>query len=133
MKEITQQWLKSAKDDIKIIEKILDDATLTHQAAFHAQQAIEKTFKAVLEEMELPVIKTHVLSVLYNKINKHINISVDNNKFTLLDDLYIDARYPGDLGLLPNGKPTIEEANDFYTFANFIHNKIINYLNSGKN
>jgi len=35
----------------------------------------------------------------------------------LLDKLYIDARYPGDLGLLPYGKPTLEDAKEFYDFA----------------
>ena len=32
------------------------------------------------------------------------------------DDL-LAARYPGDLGLLPHGKPTISEANTFIEFC----------------
>ena len=40
---------------------------------------------------------------------------------TLLDQLYIDARYPGELGLLPNGKPTAEEAKEFYSLAVQLH------------
>ena len=41
-----------------------------------------------------------------------------------LDSLYIDARYPGDLGLLPDGKPSREDAKSFYKFAKDILNKI---------
>ena len=34
---------------------------------------------------------------------------------------YIDSRYPGELGLLPDGKPSLEEAKGFYEFAKNIH------------
>ena len=50
MKKITNDWLLSAESDIQIIEKIIDQKELTHQVAFHAQQAIEKSFKAIIEE-----------------------------------------------------------------------------------
>ena len=42
----------------------------------------------------------------------------------ILDDLYIDSRYPGDLGLLPNGKPTLTDAEEFYEFAKDVYNKV---------
>jgi hypothetical protein len=34
--------------------------------------------------------------------------------------IYIDARYPGDLGLLPHGKPTIPEIESFIQFCDII-------------
>jgi hypothetical protein len=43
MKKISLEWLNSAKDDLLIITKIIDDVSLTHQVAFHAQQAIENS------------------------------------------------------------------------------------------
>ena len=45
-----------------------------------------------------------------------------------MDDLYIESRYPGDLGLLPNGKPTIADAEEFYNFAKEIFEKVKNIL-----
>jgi hypothetical protein len=45
-----------------------------------------------------------------------------------LDKLYVDARHPADLGLLPDGKPTIEEAIAFNKLAIYIHNKIKSVL-----
>ena len=45
MKKLTEEWLRAAKDDLDVIEKILGEAHLSHITAFHAQQCIEKAFK----------------------------------------------------------------------------------------
>ena len=37
-----------------------------------------------------------------------------------MDAVYIEARYPGEMGLLPTGKPTTEEATELYRFAEVI-------------
>ncbi len=50
MKHITAEWLKSAKSDLDTIEEILSNDQLSHVVAFHSQQCIEKTFKAIIEE-----------------------------------------------------------------------------------
>ncbi len=42
MKSLTEEWLKAARDDLDVIERIIDDAHLAHIVAFHAQQSIEK-------------------------------------------------------------------------------------------
>jgi hypothetical protein len=42
--------------------------------------------------------------------------------------LYIDARYPGDFGLLPNGKPGIAEALLFQQAAKEIYDRVCNHL-----
>ncbi len=46
----------------------------------------------------------------------------------VLDQLYIDARYPGELGLLPNGKPTPDEAKGFIELAETIYHRIKEFL-----
>ena len=50
MKKITKEWLKVANDDLAVIEKIIDDNRLTNMVAFHSQQVVEKSLKAILEE-----------------------------------------------------------------------------------
>jgi HEPN domain-containing protein len=50
MKISTQQWLDYAKADLINCERILDDEFLTAIVAFHSQQAVEKCFKALIEE-----------------------------------------------------------------------------------
>lgn len=45
-----------------------------------------------------------------------------------LNKLYIDSRYPSDLGLLPYGKPTLADAKMFYQFAKEIFDKVKAFL-----
>jgi HEPN domain-containing protein len=128
MKKITQEWLNSAKDDLLIITKIIDDVSLSHQVAFHAQQALEKSIKAVIEEFEIDFLKTHSLETLFGKIQGYINLTIEIAIIKKLDQLYIDARYPGDLGLLPEGKPGINEAIEFQQTAENVYMTILNTL-----
>jgi HEPN domain-containing protein len=124
MKQTTQEWINSAASDLLVIEKIIDSPDLTHLLAFHAQQAIEKGLKALIEEAELKVIKTHSLSYLLNKVEKQYTLEYNEDTINTLDQLYIDARYPGDLGLLPNGKPGLDDAKTYYLQAKSIISQI---------
>ena len=128
MKKITLEWLNSAKDDLLIITKIIDDVSLTHQVAFHAQQAVEKSIKSVIEEFEIDFIKTHSLETLFGKIQGFINIPIEIEILKKLDQLYIDARYPGDIGLLQDGKPSIIDAVEFQQAAENTYITILNIL-----
>jgi hypothetical protein len=38
MKKQAEEWLKSATDDLKVMDKIIDDETLTNMIAFHSQR-----------------------------------------------------------------------------------------------
>jgi hypothetical protein len=42
----------------------------------------------------------------------------------MINEVYIDSRYPGDLGLLPHGKPTIELTWKPFTLLGFKNKKI---------
>ncbi len=128
MKKVTEEWLKAAKDDLDVIGKIIDDAHLSHIVAFHAQQCVEKVFKAILEEHDIETPKVHNLITLLGKVESFLRRDVDLGMLQTLDSLYIEARYPGELGLLPNGKPTIEEAGEFFGFAQNIYNSIKDFL-----
>jgi HEPN domain-containing protein len=117
MKEATNAWFLSAESDLLLIQKIQKVESLTHLSAFHAQQAVEKSFKALIEEFELGFVRTHSLEMLYNKVKDKISIEININTLIILDQLYIDARYMGEYGLLPNGKPSVSETKDFFNFA----------------
>jgi HEPN domain-containing protein len=125
MKSITLNWLTAARDDLELIQEIIHNETLTNLLAFHSQQAIEKSFKAILEEYDGNVPRMHNLETLLPKVNRHVIFM--NAELELLEDLdklYIDSRYPGDFGLLPNGKPTVDEAKKFYKLALLIHEAV---------
>lgn len=117
MKKTTEAWLQSAESDLLLIDEILANETLTHLSAFHAQQAVEKSFKAIIEEFDLGFIRTHSLEMLYNIVRDKMLMDINIELLIILDQLYIDSRYPGELGLLPNGKPSLTEGNQFNNFA----------------
>jgi HEPN domain-containing protein len=95
MKKATNEWFISAESDLLLIKEILGIEDLTHLSAFHAQQTVEKSFKAVIEEFDLGFIKTHSLETLYNLVKKKLPGQLDIDILILLDQLYIDSRYPG--------------------------------------
>jgi len=123
-KELALEWLDSAEADLKTIERILDEVGLTHVVAFHAQQSVEKCLKALLELQNRPVPKEHSTIRLYGLVAEVLNVELDRDILTDLDDLYINARYPGELGLLPHGRPTLEDARQFYHFAADVYRKV---------
>ena len=117
MKQLTREWLNAAEDDLITIENLLDNPILTSIIAFHSQQAIEKSIKAIFEEFGIAFARTHNLQTLLIKIEEVALISFNELIISELDRLYIDARYPGDMGLLPHGKPTLEEAKIYFQEA----------------
>lgn len=117
MKKTTNEWFLSAESDLLLIQEINSIENLTHISAFHAQQSIEKSFKAVIEEFDLGLSKTHSLETLYNSVRDRITVKFDTDILIILDQLYIDSRYPGEMGLLPNGKPTLTKGKEFFRVA----------------
>lgn len=117
MKKLTEEWLRAAQDDLDVISRIIDEEHLAHIVAFHAQQCVEKLFKSLAEEYGVEIRKIHNLVTLYGKIEDYFEKEEDLSLLKTLDSLYIEARYPSELGLLPNGRPTLENALQFYAYA----------------
>ncbi|MBE2224571.1 MAG: HEPN domain-containing protein [Anaerolineae bacterium] len=117
MKPITEAWMNSAYDDIRAMEQMLDLPDLTNIVAFHAQQAIEKTFKALIEEQEMNFARTHSLLRLSALVQPFYDLVQDMNMLEKLDSVYTEARYPDEMGLLPLGKPSLDESKIFYKFS----------------
>ena len=128
MNELTKEWLARANDDLETIKEIIDNPELTNIAAFHAQQAIEKSLKAVIEEFKTGFIKIHNLEKLFALTNNYLQIEINLDLVKKLDALYIDSRYPSELGILPYGKPTVEDAAEFSEFAKRVVSEISSFL-----
>ena len=127
-KESARAWLESALADLKSIEYIKDDDFLTHMVAFHAQQCVEKCFKAMLEYAGQRVPKEHSTLKLYGLVKNVLPADFEIDMLTDLDDLYIESRYPGDLGLLPHGKPTKDESSEFFEFAQYVFDMVKKHI-----
>jgi HEPN domain-containing protein len=119
MKQTTKNWITLAEDDLLAAKTLAEEDRLTNLVSFHCQQCLEKCFKAIIEEQDKPSIKSHDLLRL--QFNADIKLS-DSETILLstINEVYIDSRYPGELGLLPNGKPTISEADSFIQFCDNI-------------
>jgi HEPN domain-containing protein len=132
MKATTKEWLESASLDFENILHISKDDRLTGHVAFHAQQAIEKSLKATIEEYGQKVPRIHSLSKLINICSTLIDISVDEEIVVALDSLYLESRYPGEFGLLPEGKPSRKQAQKFYDCAHLVYESIKYQLENRK-
>jgi len=119
MKNTTKDWLTFAEEDLLAARTLSNDDRLTGMVSFHCQQCLEKCFKAVIEEQDKTFLKSHDLLRL--QLYAEIQLS-DHETFLLsmINEIYIDARYPGDMGLLPHGKPTIPEVNEFIKLCDII-------------
>ncbi len=128
MKAITQNWLSYAETDLLACKEIIENEHLTNIVAFHSQQTVEKCFKAIIEENNIKVPRIHNLVRLFHIVETIITFSIDENGIKLLDRVYIETRYPGDMGMLPDGKPSIAEAKELYEFADNIFQQTIKIL-----
>lgn len=132
MKQITKDWLETASLDLESIPLIIQNDRLTGHVAFHAQQAIEKSLKASIEEHGGRVPKIHSLSKLFDSCSVYFDFQFDEDLVIALDSLYIESRYSGEFGLLPEGRPTIKQAQIFYDFAQEIYLAVKNQLETKK-
>jgi len=85
--------------------------------------------KAFIAAYEQPIPRTHNLIRLH-KICEDLlgsKLELDNEKLLLLNDIYIDSRYPADFGVLPSGQPSEQEAMIAYSYAKDI-DKILRVL-----
>lgn len=110
--------------DVKSATQLLHDESLASVVTFHCQQAIEKSFKAVLIENDREPQRIHDLLRLYKLVSEFIDPFEDIITLKIINEAYIDSRYPSDLGLLPDGKPTQKEATQFYEFAQLVFHTI---------
>ena len=118
MKKQVEDWILLADKDLYAAEILLkDDYLLTNIVAFLCQQAIEKYLKAFLLGKDVSVIKTHDLIKLNDMTKEVKDLDIDEKRLITINEVYIESRYPGELGLMPDGMPTNEQAMDFIEFA----------------
>jgi HEPN domain-containing protein len=128
MKASTRQWLELAEADLKSCENNLQDESLSSIIAFHSQQAVEKAFKALLEENGRPVPKVHNLTRLHSLSEPFLQENISLSELDLLDDVYVSSRYPIDFGITPLGKPTLAESKELYEIARKIYIRLYNTI-----
>ncbi len=125
MKSKVSEWLDLAGVDLAAAEKLADDEYLTPAVSFHAHQCIEKSFKAILEDNEKPVLKIHDLNRLYFELSGLVELDIDDEVLDDLSKLYVDSRYPSMTGLSAYGKPAIDDARRYIESAAYILSQVL--------
>ncbi len=124
MTEKERAWLAKAEEDLKTVEKLLDEESLTNIAAFHAQQCIEKCFKAVIESAGKAVPRIHDLVRLAELVAQVEKIPVDETTLIELSTVYLGTRYPATTGFLPTGKPELDDIRRFHLAADAVYRSV---------
>ena len=127
----TTVWFEFAARDIEAARKLINDDYLSNIVIFHSQQCVEKCIKAILEEHSQNLPKIHGVVKLYELVRKHTNITlpVSEDELDLVDDVYIDTRYPGNFGLLPSGFPKKEDAKILLSIAEKVYRATAKEIN----
>src|SRR6056297_1016641 len=131
MKKQAKEWMKFAKSDLQATMAIITEENLSTVAAFHTQQCVEKSLKALLELYNKKVPRTHDLIKLLQKIEEekiNINMKINEEVLDQISQVYIDTRYPADFGLLPEGKPSINKVKEFLDEAESIFNQTVQLI-----
>lgn len=119
MKSSAQKWLELAEKDIQAAEILSQEAHLTNIVLFHSQQCVEKSLKASLVYFGLEVPRIHNIKRLHTIFVEQTEFSsiLTEDEIDFLDSIYIDSRYPTELGILPSGYPDLEVAHQALQIA----------------
>ena len=98
-RNITLEWVNKAEEDAAVAERESRVRKRPSPGAvcYHEQQCIEKYLKAVLQEMERPIPKTHDLYVLLDLCGvDRLGAAVDRDGLVSLTRYATHFRYPGE-------------------------------------
>lgn len=89
-------WLDAAREDLSLARHLVGNRAFPRQASYHAQQAGEKAFKAVLTAHGAAFPKTHDLIQLHALLPAGTSMAVDAARadLALLTGWAVRGRYP---------------------------------------
>jgi len=130
MSDKSRVWIEYAKRDLKSAENLLDDEYVANSVMLHCHQAVEKVLKAVLASNDIKIPRIHGITKLYGMLPEKIlkTLNLDNQDIEILDEIYIDSRYPADIGILPSGFPSKSDAEKVFIITQKIFLNILKIL-----
>ena len=104
-----ERWLEHARSDLALARLGASGDVLPEQVCFHAQQAVEKAFKAVLLHRKIEFPFTHDLAELLDALaDADIEVPQDLSEADALTPYAVETRYPGFWGEISDSD--VEEA-----------------------
>jgi HEPN domain-containing protein len=97
-RRLSRDWLAKAEIDVQVSERLLrDGAEFAEAVAFHAQQAAEKSLKALLVARQVEFPKTHDLERLLELVARgDAPLASKLENAADLTPYGVEYRYPGD-------------------------------------
>ena len=87
---------------------------------------------AIIEDNNSRAPRTHDLRRLLGIIETYgIEIEIEEDILDEINAVYTEARYPSDLGLIPDGIPGMKTVTQFYALAKSIYHQTCQLLSSG--
>jgi HEPN domain-containing protein len=91
-----EDWLRYARSDLALSGAARTPDILYETLCFHAQQAVEKSLKAVLIHYGAPFSRTHNIRTLIEQLTPHCGIPESVSESAGLSDYAVALRYPGE-------------------------------------
>jgi len=92
-----KDWMRRARSDLALACGRKRRGVLSEDLCFHAQQAVEKSIKAVLISKGIEFPRTHNLRVLIEALPETIFRDPILDSSAALTDYAVSTRYPGDV------------------------------------
>lgn len=89
-----EDWLRYAKSDLELARIEKPEGVLLENLCFHAQQAAEKTLKAVLIFLETDFPRTHNIRTLLDLLPEGVDVPQEVEESAILTDYAVESRYP---------------------------------------
>lgn len=93
-----EEWLRYARSDLALARIEKPKGVLLENLCFHAQQAVEKTLKAVLVFLEIHYPTTHNIRTLLDFLAERMEIPQVVEEAAGLTGYAVESRYPGNMG-----------------------------------
>lgn len=90
-----EEWLRHARSDLALARSPATDDVLLESLCFHAQQAVEKSIKAVLVNAGIPFPKVHSIERLIDLLPDMVPRTADLIAASQLTGYATVFRYPG--------------------------------------
>ena len=97
IQEIVAGWMRQARSDLAVAKMIDNEEIAPEILAFHAQQAVEKSLKALLVQRQVEFPRTHIIGVLVNLCRESgYSINEVLEEAVTLSSYAVTTRYPGE-------------------------------------
>lgn len=95
--EVVNGWIRQARADLAVALMVENEKITPEILAFHSQQAVEKSLKALLVMRQVEFPRTHVIGVLLNLCRENgLPVGEIPQEIVTLTQYAVKTRYPGE-------------------------------------